>query len=138
MVLTVTCQQTLAKLSTAPKWLSARVPFFRGRSTLVSSAYCSTIRSYSRSRLGLNRYPAGRLNEAPSVGLSASLNSAGFKLGRLQTGTPARLDGKTIDFSNLSPQEGDAEPLPFSFLNRTVDNAVRWLPQISCNRLPLN
>ena len=64
------------------------------------------------------------MNEAPSTGLSASLRSAGFQLGRLQTGTPARLDGNTIDFSNMDRQDGDVAPSPFSYLHRTVDNAV--------------
>ncbi|KAF8652580.1 hypothetical protein AX16_004333 [Volvariella volvacea WC 439] len=73
--------------------------------------------------IGLKRIPAGRMGEAPSIGLSASLNAAGFKLGRLQTGTPARLDGKTINFSNMTRQEGDIHPSPFSFINRSVDNA---------------
>lgn len=73
----------------------------------------------------MKRFPAGRIGEAPSVGLSASLNAAGFKLARLQTGTPARLDGKTINFDNLVPQPGDVPPTPFSYMNRTVDNAVR-------------
>lgn len=72
----------------------------------------------------MKRFPAGRLGDAPSVGLSASLNSAGFKLARLQTGTPARLDGNTINFANLARQEGDIIPSPFSYLNREVDNAV--------------
>jgi tRNA uridine 5-carboxymethylaminomethyl modification enzyme len=82
-------------------------------------------------RLGLKRYPAGRMNEAPSLGLSASLNSAGFKLGRLQTGTPARLDANTINFKNMERQYGDVSPLPFSFLNRTVDNAVCFPSHLS-------
>ncbi|KIM44194.1 hypothetical protein M413DRAFT_443223 [Hebeloma cylindrosporum] len=73
--------------------------------------------------MGMKRFPAGRLGDAPSVGLSASLNAAGFKLGRLQTGTPARLDRNTIDFSNLPKQEGDPAPSPFSYLNDVVDNA---------------
>lgn len=73
--------------------------------------------------IGLNRFPAGRLGEAPSIGLSASLNAAGFKLGRLQTGTPARLDISTIDFGGLERQDGDVVPSPFSFMNRTVANA---------------
>jgi tRNA uridine 5-carboxymethylaminomethyl modification enzyme len=64
------------------------------------------------------------MNEDPSTGLSASLRSAGFQLGRLQTGTPARLDGNTIDFSNMERQPGDVAPLPFSYLHQTVDNAV--------------
>jgi tRNA uridine 5-carboxymethylaminomethyl modification enzyme len=78
---------------------------------------------------GLKRIPAGRIGDAPSVGLSASLASAGFKLGRLQTGTPARLDGKTINFEGLERQEGDADPLPFSYMNSKLDNADR---QITC------
>lgn len=69
-------------------------------------------------------FPAGRINEAPAIGLSASLQVAGFKLGRLQTGTPARLDKNTIDFSQLEKQEGDESPHPFSFLNYKVDNEV--------------
>jgi tRNA uridine 5-carboxymethylaminomethyl modification enzyme len=79
--------------------------------------------------MGLNRWPAGRLGESPSVGLSASLASAGFKLGRLQTGTPARLDGKTIRYEGLEKQEGDVRPLPFSFMNREVEN---WDRQVAC------
>ncbi|KAH7909008.1 glucose inhibited division protein A-domain-containing protein [Hygrophoropsis aurantiaca] len=78
--------------------------------------------------IGMKRFPAGRLNEAPSVGLSASLRNAGFALGRLQTGTPARLDKASIDFTRLAPQEGDADPAPFSFLNRKVDNAGNQIP----------
>lgn len=83
----------------------------------------------------MKRFPAGRIGEAPSVGLSASLKSAGFKLGRLQTGTPARLDGKTIDFSNMLRQDGDSIPSPFSFLNREVDNAVSYLLPFTCRKL---
>ena len=67
------------------------------------------------------------MGEAPSTGLSASLASAGFALGRLQTGTPARLDKNTIDFLGLERQDGDQHPLPFSFLNKAVDNAVGTL-----------
>ena len=74
---------------------------------------------------GPKRIPAGRLGEAPSVGLSATLDRAGFALRRLQTGTPARLDARTIDFSKMMKLEGDEKPVPFSYLNRTVDNAVR-------------
>ncbi|KAJ7027535.1 mitochondrial translation optimization protein [Mycena alexandri] len=78
--------------------------------------------------IGLKRFPAGRINEAPSIGLSASLNSAGFKLGRLQTGTPARLDGETIDFTGMTRQDGDAAPLPFSFMNTSVANVDNQIP----------
>ena len=81
--------------------------------------------------LGMKRFPAGRLGDKPSTGLSASLKNAGFKLGRLQTGTPARLDGNTIDFSGMHRQDGDSTPAPFSFLNRSVDNAVRLLSFLS-------
>ncbi|KAJ6632461.1 glucose inhibited division protein A-domain-containing protein [Mycena sp. CBHHK59/15] len=78
--------------------------------------------------IGLKRFPAGRLNDAPSIGLSASLNSAGFRLGRLQTGTPARLDGKTINFAGMERQDGDVSPLPFSYMNTAVDNANNQIP----------
>ena len=66
------------------------------------------------------------MNEAPSVGLSGSLRTAGFKLGRLQTGTPARLHKDSIDFSKLEIQHGEVEPVPFSYMNHIVDNAVCW------------
>ncbi|KAF8229262.1 GIDA-domain-containing protein [Tricholoma matsutake] len=81
--------------------------------------------------IGMKRFPAGRLNDGLSLGLSASLAAAGFKLGRLQTGTPARLDRNTIDFSGMAKQEGDATPLPFSYLNREVDNAAN---QVVCHQ----
>lgn len=64
------------------------------------------------------------MNEAPSVGLSASLHSAGFKLGRLQTGTPARLYKDSINFDGLVQQPGDVVPTPFSYVNKSVANAV--------------
>ncbi|EPS96986.1 hypothetical protein FOMPIDRAFT_1037989 [Fomitopsis schrenkii] len=79
--------------------------------------------------IGMKRFPAGRIGEAPSVGLSGSLRSAGFQLGRLQTGTPARLLKDSIDFSKMEVQPGDAVPRPFSFMNRTVDNASN---QVDC------
>jgi tRNA uridine 5-carboxymethylaminomethyl modification enzyme len=78
------------------------------------------------SMLGMRRIPAGRIGEAPSTGLSASLNAAGFKLGRLQTGTPARLDKHSIDFSRMERQDGDERPQPFSFVHREVDHAVSF------------
>ena len=84
--------------------------------------YGANQRGYHR---GQKRYPAGRMNEDPSIGLSNTLRSAGFKLGRLQTGTPSRLDATTINFESMDRQDGDTIPSPFSFLNRTVDNAVR-------------
>ena len=73
---------------------------------------------------GMRRFPAGRMGEAPSEGLSASLSAAGFKLGRLQTGTPARLALDSIGFSQMEVQPGDVDPLPFSFMNDRVANAV--------------
>ena len=64
------------------------------------------------------------MNEGPSIGLSESLRRAGFKLGRLQTGTPARLAANSIDFEKMAKFEGDIDPLPFSYINTTVDNRV--------------
>ena len=70
--------------------------------------------------IGLDVFPSGRIGEAATFGLSKSLREAGFTLGRLKTGTPPRLDRKTIDFSALEPQRGDEPPMPFSYLNKAV------------------
>ena len=70
--------------------------------------------------LGERKIPAGRVGEAPSLGLSKTLARAGFALGRLKTGTPPRLDGRTIDWGGLEAQHGD-DPLPaFSFLTKEI------------------
>ncbi|HXP02765.1 MAG TPA: tRNA uridine-5-carboxymethylaminomethyl(34) synthesis enzyme MnmG, partial [Stellaceae bacterium] len=70
--------------------------------------------------IGAEKIPAGRVGEASSLGLSRTLLRAGFALGRLKTGTPPRLDGKTIDWSGLEVQHGDDPPLPFSFLTERI------------------
>jgi tRNA uridine 5-carboxymethylaminomethyl modification enzyme len=70
--------------------------------------------------IGLEAYPSGRMGEAATFGLSKSLRDAGFTLGRLKTGTPPRLDGKSINFKVLDAQEGDQPPMPFSYLNERV------------------
>ncbi|KAI9934079.1 hypothetical protein ASPWEDRAFT_24384 [Aspergillus wentii DTO 134E9] len=70
--------------------------------------------------IGLDVFPSGRMGEAATFGLSKSLREAGFQLGRLKTGTPPRLDMKTIDFKALEVQKGDSPPQPFSYLNTTV------------------
>ncbi|EMD67732.1 hypothetical protein GGP41_007609 [Bipolaris sorokiniana] len=70
--------------------------------------------------IGLEAYPSGRMGEAATLGLSKSLREAGFTLGRLKTGTPPRLDGKTINYKVLEAQEGDNPPMPFSYLNDRV------------------
>jgi tRNA uridine 5-carboxymethylaminomethyl modification enzyme len=77
---------------------------------------------------GLECYPAGRIGEAATFGLSKSLKEAGFKLGRLKTGTPPRLDRKTINFAVTEEQKGDDPPMPFSYLN----DAVQVQDQLSC------
>lgn len=77
--------------------------------------------------IGDRKIAAGRMGEDPSIGLSATLAKAGLRLGRLKTGTPARLDGKTIDWASLDSQVADAEPTPFSFLTEKITN-----PQITC------
>ncbi|KAI9677612.1 MAG: Mitochondrial Translation Optimization [Caeruleum heppii] len=78
--------------------------------------------------IGLDVFPSGRMGEAATFGLSKSLRSAGFRLGRLKTGTPPRLDRRTIDFDQLEAQPGDEPPMPFSFMNDEV--AVR--DQLMC------
>jgi tRNA uridine 5-carboxymethylaminomethyl modification enzyme len=70
--------------------------------------------------IGMESYPAGRIGEAATFGLSKSLRDAGFQLGRLKTGTPPRLAKGSIDFRNLEQQLGDDPPMPFSYLNDRV------------------
>ncbi len=77
--------------------------------------------------IGLENYPSGRAGEFPSSGLSESLKSLGFKMGRLKTGTPPRIDAKTIDFSKTTIQWGDDPPVPFSFSTKEIRN-----PQKPC------
>jgi tRNA uridine 5-carboxymethylaminomethyl modification enzyme len=82
--------------------------------------------------IGETQIPAGRMNvsdgvEPPSLGLSRTLYSFGLPMGRLKTGTPPRLDGRTIDWSSLESQAGDDPPQPFSFLTRAITT-----PQIAC------
>ncbi len=77
--------------------------------------------------IGEKQIPAGRVGEAPALGLSKTLAAQGFSLGRLKTGTPPRLDGKTIDWSALEMQPGDDPPEAFSMLTEKIDN-----PQIQC------
>jgi tRNA uridine 5-carboxymethylaminomethyl modification enzyme len=77
--------------------------------------------------LGEKNWPAGRVGEAPAMGLSASFERAGFTLGRLKTGTPPRLDGSTIDWSAVEMQPGDDPPEPFSIMTDRITT-----PQIQC------
>ncbi|MGB8278770.1 MAG: tRNA uridine-5-carboxymethylaminomethyl(34) synthesis enzyme MnmG [Methylovirgula sp.] len=77
--------------------------------------------------IGKERISAGRADESPALRLSESLRAAGFDLGRLKTGTPPRLDGRTIDWAGLERQSGDAEPEPFSMLTGGIDR-----PQVDC------
>lgn len=77
--------------------------------------------------LGEKRIPAGRAGEEPALKLSERLYGLGLAMGRLKTGTPARLDGKTIDWSGLQMQPADEDPVPFSFLTERITT-----PQISC------
>jgi tRNA uridine 5-carboxymethylaminomethyl modification enzyme len=77
--------------------------------------------------LGEKNWPAGRAGEAPALGLSKSLEAAGFTLGRLKTGTPPRLDGTTIDWGAVEMQPGDDPPEPFSVLTKEITT-----PQIQC------
>lgn len=77
--------------------------------------------------IGDQKVDGGRVGEAPSVGLSQTLMALGLRLGRLKTGTPARLNGKTIDWASVGRQGADPDPIPFSFMTDAISN-----PQIDC------
>jgi tRNA uridine 5-carboxymethylaminomethyl modification enzyme len=107
----------------------------------ITGVVCASGRSYSTGKVVLTtgtflnglihigevKIRAGRVGEAPSIGLSDTLKRLAFAVGRLKTGTPARIDGTTIDWQSLEPQPGDNPPKPFSYLTDTVR-----VPQISC------
>ena len=77
--------------------------------------------------IGAKTFPAGRMGENPAIRLGERLQELGLGLGRLKTGTPPRLDGRTIDWAELERQSGDAEPEPFSFLTEAIRT-----PQVDC------
>ncbi len=76
---------------------------------------------------GAERIPAGRVGEKPAIGLSDRLYALNLPMGRLKTGTPARLNGKTIAWDRLEKQPADAVPIPFSYLSERIE-----VPQIAC------
>ena len=97
--------------------------------TLAAGAVVLTTGTFLRGliHIGERTIPAGRVGEAPALGLSRTLEGLGFALGRLKTGTPPRLDGRTIDWQSLENQPGDDPPEPFSALTDRIEN-----PQIEC------
>jgi tRNA uridine 5-carboxymethylaminomethyl modification enzyme len=100
-----------------------------GGRTLRCGALVLTTGTFLRGliHIGDRKFPAGRMNEKAALELSKSMMRAGFKLGRLKTGTPPRLDGRTIAWDSLDKQAADAEPVPFSLMTDRISN-----PQIEC------
>ena len=100
-----------------------------GGRTLQAGAVVITTGTFLRGliHLGEKSWPAGRVGEAPALGLSRSFERAGFALGRLKTGTPPRLDGTTINWSAVEMQPGDDPPEPFSVMTEQITT-----PQIQC------
>lgn len=93
------------------------------QSRCFSSAVILTTGTFLRGliHIGQRAFPAGRMGEAPAIKASESLIDLGFRLGRLKTGTPPRLDGRTIDYTTLLPQHGDDPPTPFSYTTDHLD-----------------
>lgn len=102
--------------------------FYAPRVVLTSGTFMNGIIHVGERNLG-----GGRMGEAPSVGMTATLLGLGFETGRLKTGTPPRLDGRTIDYSSLEEQPGDDTPVPFSFLSDALPTDLRscWLTYTS-------
>ena len=101
-----------------------------GGEEIASAAVVVTTGTFLRGIIhrGEEQTPAGRVGEAPSIGLARTLERAAFAMGRLKTGTPPRLDGKSIDWAALEVQPGDDPPIPFSFLTDKITT-----PQIVCH-----
>jgi tRNA uridine 5-carboxymethylaminomethyl modification enzyme len=97
--------------------------------TFATEAVVVTTGTFLRGliHIGDQTMPAGRMGEAPALGLSTALERIGLRLGRLKTGTPPRLDGRTIDWAQLEMQPGDDPPEPFSMLTARIENR-----QIQC------
>ncbi len=100
-----------------------------GERHLICGAVVLTTGTFLRGliHIGEKTFPAGRMNEQAAERLSISMEAAGFRLGRLKTGTPPRLDGRTIDWASLDMQPADDEPTPFSLLTERITNR-----QIEC------
>jgi tRNA uridine 5-carboxymethylaminomethyl modification enzyme len=96
---------------------------------LAASAVVLTTGTFLRGliHIGERQTPAGRVGEAPAIGLSLTLERLGFALARLKTGTPPRIDGTTIDWAALEMQPGDEPPEPFSVMTTAIEN-----PQVQC------
>jgi tRNA uridine 5-carboxymethylaminomethyl modification enzyme len=97
--------------------------FAAGRIVLTTGTFLNGL-----IHIGEEKIPAGRVGEQPSLGLSQTLARQGFALGRLKTGTPPRLDGRTIDWAELAVQPGDDPPPPFSFITDRIET-----PQVVCH-----
>jgi len=99
-------------------------------SRIAASAVVLTTGTFLRGLIhrGAESFPAGRLGDKPVLGLSDRLEALGLRLGRLKTGTPPRLDGRSIDFSVLESQPGDDPPEPFSMLTEAITT-----PQVPCH-----
>ncbi len=97
---------------------------YRGRSVVL----CPGTFLRGLIHVGLERFPAGRAGEPPAVALAEDLRQRGFPMGRLKTGTPPRLNGRTIAWERLEVQEGDPEPQPFSYDTERIDR-----PQMPCH-----
>ncbi|WP_421779536.1 tRNA uridine-5-carboxymethylaminomethyl(34) synthesis enzyme MnmG [Kiloniella litopenaei] len=97
---------------------------------ILSSAVVLTTGTFLNGliHLGKKQIPAGRVGDEPAIGLSRTLSRFGFELGRLKTGTPARLDTRTIDYSNLVVQPGDTPPEPFSYMTKEITQE-----QVACH-----
>jgi tRNA uridine 5-carboxymethylaminomethyl modification enzyme len=100
-----------------------------GRS-IVAGAVVLTTGTFLRGliHIGERKIASGRINEAPALGLSERLYGLGLRMGRLKTGTPPRLDGRTINWNDLQVQHGDDPPQPFSFLTESITT-----PQVVCH-----
>ena len=126
------CESSVEDLIIQGEFTNCRGIILKDGTKVYSEAVVITTGTFLKGQIniGLEKRPAGRLGDEPSIGLADTLDRVGFRMGRLKTGTPPRIEQSTIDFSKCKPQLPDAVSTPFSFMNETV-----WLPaekQLKC------
>ncbi|XP_014488913.1 PREDICTED: protein MTO1 homolog, mitochondrial [Dinoponera quadriceps] len=116
------CESSVEDLILANECLSCRGVILKDGTKIFGDAVVITTGTFLKGQIniGLEKRPAGRMDDEPSIGLANTLDRLGFRIGRLKTGTPPRLEKESIDFTKCIERSADKSPIPFSFMNDKV------------------